>query len=78
MLHSIKRLTVGIAALTLAGTGLALAQTDCPRGDLDKTYCDRNGDLVADAPTDAKQLVNPSTLIFAYTPVEDPSLYSKV
>jgi phosphonate transport system substrate-binding protein len=33
---------------------------------------------VADTPTDAKQLVNPSTLIFAYTPVEDPAVYTKV
>ena len=57
-------------------TGAARAQ-ECPRGDLDKAYCDRNGDLVADAPTDPKQLVNPSTLIFAYTPVEDPAVYAK-
>ncbi|MBV9955210.1 MAG: phosphate/phosphite/phosphonate ABC transporter substrate-binding protein [Pseudolabrys sp.] len=56
----------------------ATAQQDCPRGDLDKAYCDRNGDLVADTPTDAKQLVNPSTLIFSYTPVEDPAVYGKV
>ena len=63
--------------LTVIGPGFAAAQ-DCPRGDLDKAYCDRNGDLVADAPTDPKQLVNPSTLIFAYTPVEDPALYTKV
>ena len=51
---------------------LAAAQ-DCPRGELDKSYCDKNGDMVADAPADAKQLINPSTLIFAYTPVEDPA-----
>ena len=57
--------------------GSAHAQ-DCPRGDLDTAYCDRDGDLVADAPTDPKQLVNPSTLIFAYTPVEDPAVYAKV
>jgi len=56
--------------------GAARAQ-DCPRGDLDKAYCDRDGDLVADAPTDPKQLANPSTLIFAYTPVEDPAVYAK-
>ena len=56
--------------------GAACAQ-DCPRGDLDKAYCDRNGDLVADAPTDPRQLANPSTLIFAYTPVEDPAVYAK-
>src|SRR6201993_1262340 len=54
----------------------AFAQ-DCPRGDLDKSYCDRNGDLVADTPTDPKQLINPSTLVFAYTPVEDPAVYAK-
>ena len=55
MLRSIKQLAGCIAALTVIGTGAANAQADCPRGDLDKTYCDRNGDLVADAPTDPKQ-----------------------
>jgi len=38
---------------------------------------DSVGDLVADAPTDPKQFVNPSTIIFAYTPVEDPAVYAK-
>jgi phosphonate transport system substrate-binding protein len=68
-----------IAAIAgaIALSPAALAQ-DCPRGDLDKAYCDRNGDLVADAPTDPKQLVNPSTLVFAYTPVEDPAVYARV
>lgn len=51
---------------------------DCPRGTLDKRYCDVNGDLVADTPTDSSKLVNPSTLIFAYTPVEDPAVYRGV
>src|ERR1041385_2946906 len=78
MLRSIKQLACSIAALTVIGAGSAHAQADCPRGELDKAYCDRNGDLVADAPTDPKQLVNPSTLIFAYTPVEDPAVYTKV
>src|SRR5688572_20204379 len=65
----------GLIALGLAGPASA---QDCPRGDLERNYCDRNGDLVADAPTDPKQLVNPSTLVFAYTPVEDPAVYAKV
>jgi phosphonate transport system substrate-binding protein len=65
------------AVLGIAIAGTARAQ-DCPRGDLDKAYCDRDGDLVADAPTDPKQLVDPPTLIFAYTPVEDPAVYAKV
>jgi phosphonate transport system substrate-binding protein len=64
-----------IAALVVATT-MAAAQ-DCPRGELDRAYCDRNGDLVADLPTDPKQIVNPPTLIFSYTPVEDPSVYQK-
>jgi phosphonate transport system substrate-binding protein len=67
-----------IAALAgiIAWTGTAGAQ-DCPRGDLDKAYCDRNGDLTADLPADPKQIVNPSALIFAYTPTEDPAVYQK-
>ena len=72
-------LLAGLFAALITGAasvGAPRAQ-DCPRGDLDKAYCDRNGDLVADAPTDPKQLVNPSTLIFAYTPVEDPAVYAK-
>ena len=75
-----KRFSAAVAALAAAVlfSGVAFAQEDCPRGDLDKAYCDRNGDLVADAPTDPKKLVNPSTLIFAYTPVEDPSVYKGV
>jgi len=76
MLSSIRILAGFVAALALFADA-ALAQ-DCPRGDLDKAYCDRDGDMVADAPTDAKQLVNPPTLIFAYTPVEDPAVYAKV
>jgi phosphonate transport system substrate-binding protein len=69
--------TMLAAVLGIAIAGTARAQ-DCPRGDLDKAYCDRDGDLVADAPTDPKQLVDPPTLIFAYTPVEDPAVYAKV
>jgi phosphonate transport system substrate-binding protein len=76
MLQSVKML-IAAAALAVAGAPLAKAQ-DCPRGELDKAYCDRDGDMVADAPTDPKQFINPPTLIFAYTPVEDPALYSKV
>jgi phosphonate transport system substrate-binding protein len=78
MLRSIKQLACCIAALTIFGIGAANAQADCPRGDLDKAYCDTDRNLVADAPADPKQLINPSTLVFAYTPVEDPALYTKV
>ena len=79
MARRINVIASAFAALII-GTGLSsISQAqDCPRGDLDKAYCDRDGDLVADTPSDSKQLVNSSTLIFAYTPVEDPAVYSKV
>jgi|TARA_B110000459_G_scaffold95708_1_gene106759 phosphonate transport system substrate-binding protein len=61
-------------ALTMTLAGPVAAQ-DCERGDLDKRYCDVNGDLIADTPTDPADQVDPDTLIFAYTPVEDPAVY---
>lgn len=69
-----------VAAFALAtafGAGSARAE-DCPRGYLDKAYCDRDANFVADLPTDEKQWINPDTIIFAYTPVEDPAVYAKV
>jgi len=59
-------------ALTFAGP---VAAQDCERGDLDKRFCDVDGDLIADIPTDESMLIDPDTLIFAYTPVEDPAVY---
>jgi phosphonate transport system substrate-binding protein len=59
-----------IAALALVAAGGAEA--------LDSRFKDENGDLVADAPKDAKDLIDPPVLIFAYTPVEDPAVYAKV
>jgi phosphonate transport system substrate-binding protein len=61
---------VAACALTVAATTAATA--------LDPRYKDENGDLVADAPKDAKDLIDPPVLIFAYTPVEDPAVYAKV
>lgn len=54
-------------------SGAALA--DCPRGQLDERFCDADGDLLADPPADESQWLDPDTLIFTYTPVEDPALY---
>ncbi|MGV6873620.1 phosphate/phosphite/phosphonate ABC transporter substrate-binding protein [Pseudochelatococcus sp. B33] len=45
---------------------------------LDSRYTDADGDLVADTPTDPAQQIDPDTLIFAYTPVEDPAVYADV
>ncbi len=70
-----------LAGLALA-VGLAFGATaasaeDCPRGDLDKRFCDRDGDLIADIPTDPSKWLDPDTLVFAYTPVEDPAVYKE-
>ncbi|AHJ14016.1 phosphate/phosphite/phosphonate ABC transporter substrate-binding protein [Sulfurospirillum multivorans] len=45
---------------------------------LDPRYEDKDGDMVADTPKEASKLLDPSTLIFAYTPVEDPAVYVEV
>lgn len=45
---------------------------------LDARYTDADGDLVADIPTDPADQIDPDTLIFAYTPVEDPAVYATV
>jgi phosphonate transport system substrate-binding protein len=63
-------------ALTPLSAG---AQDACPnRGQLDDQYCDANSDLVADTPTDPAKQKDPSTLVFAYTPVEDPAIYANL
>lgn len=45
---------------------------------LDARFTDANSDLLADAPTDSKDWIDPSTLVFSYTPVEDPAVYAEV
>ena len=53
----------------------ASATEACPHGALDPRYCDRDGDMVADAPADLTKLSDPKAIIFSYTPLEDPSVY---
>jgi phosphonate transport system substrate-binding protein len=62
---------IGLASLI----GLALVG---PTLAMDPRFKDANGDIVADAPTDSKQWIDPATLVFAYTPVEDPAVYAPV
>ena len=45
---------------------------------LDSRYLDADGDLVADPPEDPARWIDPSTLVFTYTPAEDPSLYARI
>jgi phosphonate transport system substrate-binding protein len=67
----------------LPALGLAAAVTLAPlmaaaEFALDERYTDADGDLIADVPTDPSEQVDPGTLIFAYTPVEDPAVYEGV
>jgi len=75
---SLVVIAVLAAAAWAFGPGVASAQSGCPRGALDARFCDENGDMVADAPKESRQWVDPGVLIFAYTPVEDPAVYAKV
>ena len=75
MTGKIRALALG----ALAATTFAVSAQDCRnRGDLDPMYCDEDNNLVADAPKDPKKFKNPSTLVFTYTPVEDPAVYEKI
>ncbi|MEM7417312.1 MAG: phosphate/phosphite/phosphonate ABC transporter substrate-binding protein [Gemmatimonadota bacterium] len=68
------------AALAVACSTLACSAPlveDCVRGDLDARYCDRDNDLVADVSHEGL-LLDPATLVFAYTPVEDPAQFRGV
>ncbi|WP_127145736.1 phosphate/phosphite/phosphonate ABC transporter substrate-binding protein [Pelagibacterium montanilacus] len=70
---SLSRLLTGtaaLAALALAAPAIAF--------ELDSRFVDNDGDLVADIPTDESALLDPETLIFTYTPVEDPAVYEGV
>ncbi len=44
---------------------------------LDSRFVDEDGDMIADIPTDESQWLDPSVLVFAYTPVEDPAVYAE-
>jgi phosphonate transport system substrate-binding protein len=77
-----KHATSSLIASFIVCAGLttaAISQDACSnRGQLDSHYCDRDGDLVADLPTDPTRLKDPATLVWAYTPVEDPAIYANV
>jgi len=65
-------------ALATAAAPAFAADACANRGELDAMYCDSNKDLVADVPTDPKKWKNPSTIVFTYTPVEDPAVYENI
>lgn len=62
-----------LSILLCAGSAFALGAAD-----LSPRYQDVDDDLVADTPADPERWRDPRILIFAYTPVEDPAMYSRV
>src|SRR5437763_11649615 len=70
-------LAAGLVVLFLS-LGAYAADACKHRGELDTMYCDDNNDMVADPPADAKKWKNPSTIVFTYTPVEDPAVYENI
>lgn len=69
-----KSLTLCVMALVLTLAATAFAGECQNRGLLDEMYCDNDKDLVADL-AEPGQCKDPSTLVFTYTPVEDPAVY---
>lgn len=73
----LARFALGAAAAIFASHAFAQGDACRNRGDLDVQFCDENKDLVADPPKDAKKFRTPGTLVFTYTPVEDPAVYEQ-
>lgn len=67
----------GAASIAALLAGLIAATPAQAEFKLDSRYTDADGDLIADIPSDPAQQIDPSTLIFAYTPVEDPAVYAE-
>ena len=81
MFLEITRYSLATIALFVFSTisPVVKAQDNCPnRGDLDGLYCDADRNLVADTPKDSARQKDPSTLVFAYTPTENPAVYQHV
>src|SRR6187402_3335438 len=80
-LGSAERLSDGRSDMRFRICGSILAVlllSAWPAAALDQRFTDADGDMVADTPKDAKQVIDPPVLIFSYTPVEDPAMYAKV
>ncbi|MDO3720925.1 phosphate/phosphite/phosphonate ABC transporter substrate-binding protein [Marinobacter sp. chi1] len=77
-MSKIKTIARAVALAGVAATFSTAVSAACSnQGSLDARYCDADNDLIADIPTDSSQWLDPETLIFAYTPVEDPAVYKE-
>jgi phosphonate transport system substrate-binding protein len=74
MLH--RQFTTALILLSVIASGTQAVTA--AEFKLASRFLDADGDMVADTPTDPGKQMDPGTLIFAYTPVEDPSVYANV
>jgi len=74
MLHKLLVIALALICVAVSPTQTAPAA----EFKLDSRFQDADGDLVADTPTEPSKQIDPATLVFAYTPVEDPAVYAKV
>lgn len=70
-----RKITSFLLGFLLVATFASASDTCKNLGTLDEMYCDENMDLVADTPKDEAKWKDPKTLVFTYTPVEDPAVY---
>jgi len=76
LLLKLGGMAAAFGMLVSVGAATVWAEEACKnRGTLDVLYCDEDNDLVADPPKDPAKWRDPSTLVFTYTPVEDPAVY---
>jgi len=66
------------SCVVFAATTTSAADDCINRGELDSNYCDEDKNLVAEPPKDQAKWKDPSTLVFAYTPIEDPAVYANL
>ncbi|MFP4134198.1 MAG: phosphate/phosphite/phosphonate ABC transporter substrate-binding protein [Halothece sp.] len=72
----LSAIALGALLISCGNSSDNVAESDCSRPEkMAERFCDDNGDLVADTP---EETVDPDTLVFAYTPVEDPAVYRDV
>lgn len=73
-----KKTVIGLMILLLLTLWSSPIFAQKAASQLDPMYVDEDGDLVADLPKDPSKWKNPDTLIFTYSPVEDPGVYKKL
>lgn len=56
----------------------AHSDTCPPEAVIGQYYCDRDGDMLPDPPLSSIAWRNPSTLVWAFSPIEDPAIYAEL